>query len=230
MFRTGIVFILFALALIPGQAQAFTALLDPGHGGYETGIVYTVPGASALNEKDIDLAVARSCAQALGGRGVPTLLTRDSDRFMAISNRLTYAGSKRPSVFISIHMSSDQDFKVYSSSGANSTDPVYLFSSNMKQSLSAGESKKLAEAMIASLKEAFPDKNASYVPVPLPLLNGLAIPAIIVEVPHPANFNYSNAQLREQVSAAIVTGITRYLNPAVNPFMDPLTGRVNGTQ
>lgn len=228
MFRFGIAFFLIALLCFPVHARALTALLDPGHGGFEAGIIYTVPGSSAINEKDIDLMIAKACIQSLGAKGITAPLTRDSDRFMAILSRLSYAQTRKPAIFISIHMSGDQSFRIYSSAGTRDSDPVYFYSSMMKQGAHSGESKKFAEAMEAALKEAFPDKNVSYMPVPLPILNGLALPAIMVEVPAPANFNYGSPQLREQVALAIADGVWRYLHPVVIPNIDPLTGMING--
>ena len=52
-----------------------TVVLDPGHGGVETGAV----GDNGLRESDLNLAVARLAKAALEARGATVMLTRTAD-------------------------------------------------------------------------------------------------------------------------------------------------------
>ncbi len=74
-------------------------LIDPGHGGEETGAT----GYNGLRESDLNLDVAKRLQRYLEYRGVTTLLTRTADYRMAIAARASLAQSVEPAVFISIH-------------------------------------------------------------------------------------------------------------------------------
>ncbi len=74
-------------------------LIDPGHGGDETGAV----ASNGLRESDLNLDVAERLQRFLEFRGVSTLLTRTSDYRMAIAARGELAQRVAPDVFISIH-------------------------------------------------------------------------------------------------------------------------------
>lgn len=78
-------------------------VLDPGHGGQDPGAI----SASGRYEKEITLQVARSVATKLRATGRYTvLLTRDSDRFVRLPERVALARSKEADLFLSIHADS----------------------------------------------------------------------------------------------------------------------------
>lgn len=75
-------------------------VLDPGHGGIDSGAV----GGDDLLEKDVTLDFALAVAAALeaGGRVHP-VLTRDDDRFLSLSERVEIARRNSAALLISIH-------------------------------------------------------------------------------------------------------------------------------
>lgn len=74
-------------------------VIDPGHGGYEKGS----KGFGFLSEKDINLTMSLKLAKMLEGAGARPILTRYSDKFMAIYPRTDFADSKNAHILISIH-------------------------------------------------------------------------------------------------------------------------------
>ena len=74
-------------------------VLDPGHGGYETGAA----GPAGLVEKDLNLAVALETKRLLEERGATVVLTRSTDITMMTSVRATMAQTIKPALFVSIH-------------------------------------------------------------------------------------------------------------------------------
>ena len=74
-------------------------VLDPGHGGSETGAV----GSNGLSEKALNLAVARMAATELRAHGYSVLLTRTTDVRMPVIVRSEIARAVDPYVFVSIH-------------------------------------------------------------------------------------------------------------------------------
>ncbi len=74
-------------------------VIDPGHGGPETGSV----GANRLYERDLNLEVALLTEQELNDLGYSVTLTRRTDLHMPIRQRTAIARALEPRVFISIH-------------------------------------------------------------------------------------------------------------------------------
>jgi N-acetylmuramoyl-L-alanine amidase len=80
-------------------------VLDPGHGGKETGSV----GANGLVERDLNLAVANKAKDALEDRGYSVVLTRTRDIEMTLQARADVARSLGANAFVSIHHNGGPD-------------------------------------------------------------------------------------------------------------------------
>jgi N-acetylmuramoyl-L-alanine amidase len=76
-----------------------TVVLDPGHGGRETGAI----GAEGLAEEHVNLAVAQAAKRALEAQGVSTLLTRTGDYPVTITARAALVTAVKPKVLVSVH-------------------------------------------------------------------------------------------------------------------------------
>ncbi len=77
-----------------------TIVIDPGHGGAETG----VRGPNGTLEKDVTLAVARRLKGAIEGRlGIRALLTRDGDQTVGLDERAAQANNNKADLFVSLH-------------------------------------------------------------------------------------------------------------------------------
>ena len=74
-------------------------VLDPGHGGDQTGAV----GANGLLESDLNLAVALRAAELLRADGVTVVLTREDDLRVSLATRAAIATNLEPVAFLSIH-------------------------------------------------------------------------------------------------------------------------------
>jgi N-acetylmuramoyl-L-alanine amidase len=78
-----------------------TIVLDPGHGGDETGTI----GPAGTPEKELTLALARSLAERLRSElGVEVILTRNDDVTLALDERSAIANQRQADLFISIHL------------------------------------------------------------------------------------------------------------------------------
>ena len=79
-------------------------VIDAGHGGPD-------PGASRNNikEKDITLMAAKILKKELEKKSFKVFLTRKSDYYIRLKNRVKYARSKSPDLFISIHADSTKN-------------------------------------------------------------------------------------------------------------------------
>lgn len=75
-------------------------VIDPGHGGHDPGAI----GPRGLREKDVTLDIAHRTAPLIARElGLSTLLTRDTDAFVALDERTARANAFRADLFISIH-------------------------------------------------------------------------------------------------------------------------------
>lgn len=96
---------------------ALTIVIDPGHGGTETGAV----GPGGLQEKDVTLAISRRLAATLPkALSCRVLLTRDSDSAIPLDDRTAVANHEKADLFLSIHANSSR------ASGARGSETYYL--------------------------------------------------------------------------------------------------------
>ncbi|MGH9280676.1 MAG: N-acetylmuramoyl-L-alanine amidase family protein [Acidimicrobiales bacterium] len=74
-------------------------VIDPGHGGYDPGAV----GPNGLTEARLNLAVSQHARAALERAGFATVLTRDADHGMNLTNRARLATNLQALAFVSVH-------------------------------------------------------------------------------------------------------------------------------
>ena len=82
-----------------------TVVLDPGHGGVETGAT----GSNGLVERDLNLAVAKLVQADLQAQGATVVLTRTGDYRVTLDERAAIAQRLKPPVFVSIHHNGGDD-------------------------------------------------------------------------------------------------------------------------
>jgi N-acetylmuramoyl-L-alanine amidase len=80
-------------------------VLDPGHGGNESGAV----GPTGLVEKDVNFAVTQDVKQLLEAQGASVVLTRTGDYNTTLKTRAEIAVDLQPQVFVSIHHNAEPD-------------------------------------------------------------------------------------------------------------------------
>lgn len=85
--------------------KKFLVVIDPGHGGTDTGAVFQEKGKT-YTEKDMTLQIARDLARELIIKGHNVILTRNDDRMVLLSDRTALANRLKADVFISIHLNS----------------------------------------------------------------------------------------------------------------------------
>ncbi|MHC4915830.1 MAG: N-acetylmuramoyl-L-alanine amidase [Planctomycetota bacterium] len=83
----------------PVRPPVRRVMLDPGHGGRDSGAV----GLGGLREKDVALSVALRLKRLLEARGVGVSMTRSSDRFIPLMERSSAANRSGADLFLSIH-------------------------------------------------------------------------------------------------------------------------------
>ncbi|MEI8234512.1 MAG: N-acetylmuramoyl-L-alanine amidase [Verrucomicrobiota bacterium] len=86
---------------IQNSTKVDTIILDPGHGGHDTGAVCLFG-----NEKTFALDVALRAREMLRAAGFRVYMTRSTDRFVPLEERAAIASRFPNALFISIHFNS----------------------------------------------------------------------------------------------------------------------------
>jgi len=197
-------------AAIPTRAQP-VVVLDPGHGGVETGAV----GPSGMQEKDVTLDLARRLKPLLEAQGATVVLTRDDDRVMPLDDRTAIANQNRAELFVSIHVNASQrkaaygaetyflstdatdaeartlaalENKAYQPVGGPAMTPanppdrgLELILWDLAQNSFLAESSRLAESVQRELNGATGVRDRGVRQAPFRVLMGATMPAILVE-------------------------------------------------
>ena len=92
-------------ATAPLVAGKKVVVIDPGHGGIDSG----TQGVNGLLEKDLVLAEGLRLAQELRSRGLTVFMTRDKDNFVPLRDRVSFGRAHRADLFVSLHADSNPD-------------------------------------------------------------------------------------------------------------------------
>jgi N-acetylmuramoyl-L-alanine amidase len=214
-----------------------TVVIDPGHGGDETGAA----GPSGSLEKDVALAIARKLkAQLVNGLGLQVFLTRERDEAMDLDARTAIANNYKADLFISIHANasrarqaagSEVYFLSYQADdeetrriaqaegmvangapGGGSDLALILW--DMAQAAHLEESSALASRIQEELALTRGSEGRGVKQAPFRVLVGAAMPAVLVEVAFISNGEEEKLLLSDafqtKVAAALTKGIARY--------------------
>ncbi|WHY90640.1 SH3 domain-containing protein [Neobacillus cucumis] len=111
-----------------------TIVLDPGHGGIDTGTT----GASGTLEKNLTIRTARLLYDKLRASGANVILTRNSDTYISLPERVSIARAYQADAFVSIHYDANSNRSVRGMTGYyyhtyQKSLAEYLYSSTINQ-------------------------------------------------------------------------------------------------
>ncbi|MCZ6471050.1 MAG: N-acetylmuramoyl-L-alanine amidase [Gammaproteobacteria bacterium] len=137
------------------QKKEIIIAIDPGHGGRDPGAI----GKKGTREKDITLAVAKKMKTLINRTpGYRAVLTRESDRFVVLRNRVKKAREHQADLFLSIHADSFRSARVrgasvyaLSLSGASSEAARWIAEKENASDLIGGISLDDKDDLIASV-------------------------------------------------------------------------------
>lgn len=97
----------------PRNRRNFVVAIDPGHGGRDSGAV----GKHGTYEKDVVLQISRRLKKRVdGARGMEAFLTRSTDKYLTLRQRMQKARAKHADLFISVHADANENNSVRGSS------------------------------------------------------------------------------------------------------------------
>ncbi len=187
-------------------------VIDPGHGGGQTGCQYQASG-QCIQEKSLTLAIAKQVQAELKSSGVGhTYLTRSDDTQVDLYDRTKIADSHNADLFVSIHI--DEWSKSTAACGAT----AYYHRADES-------SRALAQSLIGHVGRASVSPSRGALSDGVLYANGLAVlrsatmPAALVECGYITNPNDRKALLTEayrgKIAKAIASGICSYLSASL---------------
>jgi N-acetylmuramoyl-L-alanine amidase len=225
--------------LLAGQTPAErTVVIDPGHGGLETG----AKGRFGNLEKDITLAISLKLkAMIEKDMGFEVVLTRDRDVDVPMETRSAIANNHKAALFISVHANGSVQRKAAGSEtfflSLNATDEetrrlAYLENNStelqnrvdpsadndlmmilwdMAQNAYIKESSRLAESVQAELDAMLGTRNRGIKQAPFKVLTGVACPAILVEAAFISNPDEEQKLASDEFQTKVAEAIYRGL-------------------
>jgi N-acetylmuramoyl-L-alanine amidase len=184
-----------------------TILIDPGHGGPDTGAI----GSNQTYEKNNNLAIALALNDILKQAGAKTILTRNKDISPAanyteiedLQARVNLANITKADLFISIHNNA------YSNSEIQGTETY--FCEDNPQNL---ESQQLANCIHSAAIDTLDTKNRGLKEAGFYVLRNTTMPSILLETAYISNpyeeSRLQNQTFRKNVATAIFHGIYNY--------------------
>lgn len=175
-------------------------LLDPGHGGTDTGALG--PLGSHYAEKAINLDIGLKLAEQLTLLGAEVDMTRRSDIYLSLQERLAISRDLKPDLFISIHANSMND-----NVDISKIDGFCVF---YRESFGEQLAKEMLQnaTMNLGLSNKGIQKRNFYV------MRGTWTPSILFEagfVPNPGDFEWlSNQEGQERFAREMAGGVVQY--------------------
>ncbi len=216
-------------------------VIDPGHGGHDTGTV----GPHGLMEKDLCLDVALRLGKMIQERltGAEVVYTREDDTFIPLEERTAIANQAKADLFISVHANSSRDHdargvETYYLNFATSQDAMEVAArenamadtglhdlQNMIQKIARNEkieeSKELAGDIQDSLTKRLQqvnrlERNRGVKKAPFVVLIGANMPSVLAEISFLSNATdekmLRSAAQRQRIAEGLFKGVTSYLD------------------
>ena len=215
-------------------------VIDPGHGGHDTGTV----GPHGLMEKDLCLDIALRLGKLIQQHipGAEVVYTRKDDTFVPLEERTAIANQERADLFISIHANSSPDrsargIETYYLNFATSAEAMEVAARENALSQSSihelqdlikkiaanekvEESKELAsdiqESLAKKLRQASAaEKNRGVKKAPFVVLIGANMPSVLSEISFISNPSdermLKKPDQRQRVAEGLFYGVESYL-------------------
>jgi N-acetylmuramoyl-L-alanine amidase len=211
------------LFLTAGRGEAadqnrFTVLIDAAHGGEDLGVI-----SDRIREKDLTLKIALLLREeGRKEKHVRIELTRSADLNMSTAERHKAAENLKPDCVVSVHINAGfgkkaTGYEVYFP-GFPQTVPGGVDSApilkDMAKNRNLNDAVRLAHRLQSSLDPLFPRKGRGLRDAPNALLDGLAVPGVILEIgfaTHPADRkSLLDEEIQRAVAKAVMKGLRDY--------------------
>jgi N-acetylmuramoyl-L-alanine amidase len=205
-------------AQLAGKKERLVVVLDPGHGGDDSGAM-----CGAVMEKDLTLDVALRTELLLRTAGFKTALTRHDDHYLSLAERAQVANHEKNSLFVSIHFNDGERaaasgvetyFAPRQTAGGRGIFAWLSFLRQAETKPLQTQSESLARFLQASLVERTQAVNRGTKTAQFYVIANVRHPAALVEggfITNPADATkLATTKYRQEIASAISEGIHRY--------------------
>ncbi len=174
-------------------------VLDPGHGGSDSGAI-----GGGLYEKTLNLEVAKLVAEKLTKKNVYVYMTRSKDTTVSLEDRTNYSNEINPDIYVSIHTNSTVQEDSYGVETHYYKDDSYSLAQLIHSKFASAKNLKKWET-----KDRGVIKSRFYV------INHTEAPSILIEMGFISNTQEREKlftkERQEQIANSIAEGILEYL-------------------
>ncbi|MBS4195727.1 SH3 domain-containing protein [Lederbergia citri] len=177
-------------------------LIDAGHGAHDAG----ASGPTKLKEKDVNLAVAKYLQSELQKLGAVVVLTRSTDVFLTLDERVQLSNGSNYDAFVSVHANSNYN------TAARGTETYYNINSNfngVKSMILATEVQKTLVNKLGTYDRGI--KTADFY-----VIKNNEVPSILVELAflsNPAEETLLRSETaRKNAALGIAQGLKNYFD------------------
>jgi N-acetylmuramoyl-L-alanine amidase len=178
--------------------RGISVVVDAGHGGKDIG----ARGARS-QEKQHTLALATKVANNLRARGATVHMTRVGDTYPSLSDRVSFANSRRADLFISIHMNASVN------KSARGTETFFY----------TGQSRNFASSIHSEFAKATGRPDRGIAQARFYVIRNTSMPSVLLECAFISNSEEENIAMSEAWRDRVARGITQGVNNYVARFM-----------
>lgn len=179
-----------------------TVMLDPGHGGNDTGST----GCSGVQEKTVNLQIALRLRNQLQRAGATVLMTRTGDRTVSLARRVELMRATQPTVYLSLHNNALPD----------AGDPLRQHGTSVYWYQM--QSRNLAEALHRQLIGDLGQPDYGLFWDSLAVIRPTEAPAVLLEfgfMTHPDEYaRLLSPAFQERIARSLARGLTSWLHAA----------------
>ncbi|MEN6318964.1 MAG: N-acetylmuramoyl-L-alanine amidase [Syntrophaceae bacterium] len=189
-------------------------IIDAAHGGTDFGVQLT----SKEHEKNVTLAIALLIKKELDKSGnIQANLTRTADIDVSLSERKNVISAARSEIFVSIHVNAgfsknstgyELYFPGFKSTKEDKSDSKAIIR-DMTRNKYLNESVKLARLIEKNMGGVFPRKSRDLRNAPITVLEGVSIPAVVLEIGFATNADDRKKMLEENTQSAIAHALSQ---------------------
>ncbi|MGD0021879.1 MAG: N-acetylmuramoyl-L-alanine amidase [Smithellaceae bacterium] len=188
-------------------------VIDPSHGGQDTGVKIK----DKVDEKDITLIIALALQKELAQENnLQIILTRDSDRELGLEDRKKIVEKIKPNFFLSIHVNSGfgktaSGFELYYPGFKDITERKTAVNVSARQAKNKclNDAVKMSHLIQKNLDAVFPRKGRGLREAETPIIEGLSVPALVVEIGFATNSEDKKKLLSPDTQVEIAQALVR---------------------
>ena len=174
-------------------------VIDPGHGGADSGAI-----GGGIYEKDLNLDVAKLVQEKLAKKDIYVYMTRSKDETLTLEDRVKYSNEINPDIFVSIHTNSTVKEDSYGVETHYFKDDSYKLAQTVHSSFASEKNIKKWDTIDRGMF-----KSRFYV------INHTEAPAILIEMGFISNLDERSKLIKkgrkEDIADSIADGILEYL-------------------